>query len=336
MIVSPHRNVRGLDNGEVMSQSAKVRDLIRADINGDRQWVLVRGENEQNPLILFLHGGPGFAQMSFAPSIHKPLEKRFLVCNWDQRASGKSISKHLDHSTLTFESYIEDTIQTSKWLLNRYGKQKLYLVGHSWGCTLGLFAVQKCPDLYEAFIGTGFGVDFQAGEQISMRYLRERAEAAKDARDIQAMDTIHFPIVAEDFENYIELKSKMMNKYGGYFYTSPLQLLFNALPRIVFSRTYRPTDYFKMIQGMKYGKELAKQVLPTLNLFRQIPELATPIYFFIGRHDYHTPFELALKYYDTVSAPTKEWVWFNNSAHSPLFEESKAFCIKLIEIADLK
>ena len=310
------------------------KDLTSVNINGDLQWIFVRGNNTQHSVILFLHGGPGFSQMSFASYFYEELAEHFLVVDWNQRGSGKSYKQTNSEHNITFNDYIDDTITLSKWLLKEYQKEKIYLVGHSWGCTLGLYVIKKCPELFSGFIGTGFGVDYQEGEKLSVQYLLDMAKKSKDLKAIKALGSIKFPITDDTFDSYIRLKSKYMNTYGGYFKKKVSFLLRKVIKPMVLRPIYRVSDYFAMMKGIKAGREVGKKVLLNINIMKDLPILDVPLYFFIGRYDYHTPYEMTKVYYDKVSAPYKEWVWFENSAHSPIFEESEKFSKEIIRIVE--
>lgn len=267
-----------------------INDLTTVNVNGDLQWIFTRGNNNQNSIILFLHGGPGFSQMSFASYFYRELAKHFLVIDWDQRGSGKSYKKENSESCITFKAYIDDTITLSKWLLKEYKKEKIYLVGHSWGCTLGLYVIKKCPELFSGFVGTGFGVDYQEGERLSVQYLVNMAKRNKDIKAIKTLESIEFPITDDTFNSYIQLKSKYMNKYGGYFQTKASSLFLKVIGPMVLHPVYKVKDYFAMIKGIKAGKEVGKKVLLNINIIKDLLTIDVPLYFFIGRYDYHTPY----------------------------------------------
>jgi pimeloyl-ACP methyl ester carboxylesterase len=306
--------------------------LEKLPVNDDAQWVHVQGSNAGKPLILFLHGGPGFSQMAFAPILHEELAKYFIVVNWDQRASGKSFSRKKDYSRLTLNTYVQDTVSLVKTLLRKHEQKKLYLVGHSWGTLLGMHVIKNEPDLFYAFIGTGFGVDFHDGETQSIEYLLQEARAKKDKKAISQLIDVVFPITENTFDEYVKMKSKYMSKYGGYFYTKPMKLLRKIFIRLFFTGIYSIKDYIKMMDGLRIGREVGKRVLLSTNLTKQIPKVDVPVHFFIGRHDQHTSCRKAQEYFEKLQAPQKTWKWFEASAHSPLFEECGVFSEQLIKL----
>jgi predicted alpha/beta-fold hydrolase len=117
-----------------------VSEKVWIEINGIKQGMFIRGENPQNPVILYLHGGPGTPLLQFIEYLEKSerLEKYFTVCYWDQRGAGMTYSKSTDISTMTAEQMVEDTREVTKYLKSRFGQDKIYLFGHSWDHTLAL------------------------------------------------------------------------------------------------------------------------------------------------------------------------------------------------------
>lgn len=309
-----------------------VSRLLAVNVNGAEQWVLIRGSSPHNPVLLFLHGGPGFAQISFAPAFQRELEEHFLVVNWDQRGAGKSYTAHAVSEDTSLESYIADTAELVRWLLANTGQTKAFLVGHSWGSTLGIHAVRRHPELFNAFVGTGFGVQFQEGERLSLQYLLAEAERRGDEKALRRLQSIQFPITEDTFDSYIKEKAKWMGRFGGYFHAKTGPLFLRALTSMAVSRRYSVRDYVRFVQGMRLGRKVARRIILEVDLFRQVPEVDVPVVLCIGGHDLHTPFELARRYFETLRAPAKHWVWFDHSAHSPPFEEPQRFAEVLADL----
>ena len=308
------------------SRKTRYGELIPVQVNGDDQWIHVQGAATGKPIILFLHGGPGFSQMPFSPILHARLSRDFTVVNWDQRASGKSYSSRQDYTALKLETYVEDATAVTERILEDGRQDRLCLIGHSWGCILGMNVLRKSPELYCAFAGTGFGVDFNEGERESVEYLLGKAREDENERAIEELGKIRFPIQEADFDEYIKLKSHYMNKYGGYFYRNPREIIRENLRAFLFSGIYSPKDYVKLLRGSRVGREVGKRLLLSANLIEQVPESSVPVHFLVGRHDHHTSHIKAREYFEKLVAPRKTWTWFEESAHSPLFEENEKFC----------
>ncbi|MGG0719229.1 alpha/beta hydrolase [Robertmurraya massiliosenegalensis] len=145
-------------------------------IGGIEQWVLIRGESINNPIVLFLHGGPGNAQIGWAPKFQSNLERNFIVVNWDQRGSGLSYFEGIPEESMNINQFIQDAYELTIYLLNKFKKNKIFIVGHSWGTIIGMPLIQKHPHLFHAYIGVGQSVDLQRGELLSYEYTLEYAK----------------------------------------------------------------------------------------------------------------------------------------------------------------
>ena len=132
-----------------------VSELTALEIGGLEQWILVRGEDQSNPVLLWLHGGPGSAQMPVHRAFNRELEKEYVVVHWDQRGAGKSNHSGFREETMTLDRFIEDAHELTKYLKDRFDQEKIYLLGHSWGTQMGILTVQRYPDNYHAFISVG-------------------------------------------------------------------------------------------------------------------------------------------------------------------------------------
>jgi Predicted hydrolases or acyltransferases (alpha/beta hydrolase superfamily) len=127
------------------------------EIGGIRQGFFIRSENPENPVLLFLHGGPGSPELPYSVAYESPerLEKYFTVCYWEQRGAGMSFSESVEQGTMTVAQMVEDARQMTNYLQNRFKQEKIYLMGHSWGSYLGIKIIEKYPENYLAFVGIG-------------------------------------------------------------------------------------------------------------------------------------------------------------------------------------
>ena len=132
-----------------------ISEKIFIRINGTKQGMFLQSENTQNPVLLFVHGGPGSPEIAFTAKYPTGLEKLFTVCWWEQRGSGISYSRKLTPQEMTMQQMISDTIAVTQYLCERFGKEKIYIMGHSWGTLLSVLTVQQQPELFYAYIGIG-------------------------------------------------------------------------------------------------------------------------------------------------------------------------------------
>jgi len=168
-----------------------VQDSFEAVLGGARQAVNVRGADRDNPILLFVHGGPGSVEMPMAWSFQRPWEDYFTVVQWDQRGAGKSFPLNDPEAlapTMTLERYRDDAIELIELLSRRYGKRKVVLMGHSWGSAVGLAVAAKRPDLLHAYVGIGQAIDFCENERVGMAWTIARAKREGNAQAVREVE----------------------------------------------------------------------------------------------------------------------------------------------------
>lgn len=194
---------------------AGIDSLERVSLGGVDQWILARGRNKSNPVLLFLHGGPGFPDMPFAHRFDTLLEKDFVVVHWDQRGAGKSYDPNIDPSSMTVGQFISDTRELTEKLKRRFNVSKIYLAGHSWGSIVGVLTVRRYPGLYEAYIGIGQEVNITEADKISYRFVLERAVSTGNKKALRELEEIGPPPYTA---GKVYIQRKWLNEFGGVFY----------------------------------------------------------------------------------------------------------------------
>lgn len=283
-------------------------------LGGIQQAILIRTDDKNQPIILFLHGGPGTAQIGFARRFQRQLEKEFIVVNWDQRGSVISES-----GEFTLKTYLNDAKELIRYLLKRFGKEKLYLVGHSWGSILGSILAQEYHDNLYAYIGVGQIVCIAEGERISFEFVKDQAVKKKDKKALKLLNNLAF---APDSLDYLFSQRKLLDKYKGSLYSmTGTQLFFGEFWN---NTEYLLSDWVRFIKRNKTSlKNMWNEVARTD--FRNVIDFSIPVYFCAGRFDFNTPSQLVEEYFHCIQAPLKELVWFENSGHCPPFEEHEKF-----------
>jgi pimeloyl-ACP methyl ester carboxylesterase len=290
-------------------------------IGGITQWISLRSENIKNPIILFLHGGPGTAQISFSRKAQKKLENSFLVVNWDQRGSGRSYSRLLRKEDMTIDRFVADAEELIELLLKRFGQKRIFLVGHSWGTIIGVYLAAKRPDLIRMYLGIGQIVDMERGETISYQFTLDEARRLNNKKAIQQLQKIGSPPYKKLSSSGIQ--RKWLSKFHGATYKGTL---FGVILKNISLKDIRPFDIIRFIAGAMFSLSCLEEQQMKVNILRDIPELIVPVYFCTGRRDYNVPFELVIEYAEKLQAPQKRIVWFDHSAHLPNFEEPELFC----------
>ena len=311
---APGRAIVG-DIGRITAPNG-VQDSFAAELGGTKQWVTVRGSDRDNPLLLYIHGGPAAPETPVAWAFQRPWEDFFTVVQWDQRAAGKSYRLNSPAKvapTLSVDRYVDDAIELILLLRKKYEKQKIILVGHSWGTIIGLSVAMKRPHLLHAYVGVGSVINFRENERAGFEWTL--AQAIEDGNEVavKELEAIEPYPGSGDFDpEKTGVERKWSIHYGALSaYRDNAEYYFHA-PRL--SPEYTPRD----IEAWGAGSALTiKTLFPKLATvsFDDVHRLETPIFLFVGRHDYTTPSSLAVEWLAQLRAPKKGVVWFENSAH---------------------
>jgi pimeloyl-ACP methyl ester carboxylesterase len=302
--------------------------LEKVNLNGSEQWVSIRGKDMNKPVLLFLSGGPGGSQLVTERRALGGLEDHFVVVNWEQPGAGKSFDA-VNRSTLSPERYVADGIELVQYLRKRFDEEKVYVLGESWGSVLGIWMVQRSPELFHAFIGTGQMVSFLETDtmcyEFALRVIENRGDDKKTERlknqgpppyygDGVAMKEAAF--LMETF-NYMNADSNIADDG------------FNTFQDLAGSE-YGLYDKVNWFRG---ALETMNRVYPQLwgvDLREQANQIEVPVYFLIGRHDVNAPPVITEAYYELLTAPHKELIWFEHSGHNPWVTESARFVDVLV------
>ncbi len=306
--------------GEVIPGS--IATLEKVKLGDSEQWVSIRGRDANNPVLLFLAGGPGGSQLTTARHALSELEDHFVVVNWEQPGAGKSFDA-VDRSTLTPERYISDGHELVLHLRERFGKERIYVLGESWGSALGLMLAQRHPDLFHAFIGAAQMVDFLETDLIcydfALNWAQERGNTEKVAAlQAQGPPPYYGDGVAWKQVTYLKDTYAYMNQ------NPEINTNFNT-PRDLASPEYGLLDKVNWARGPLDTLGVVYPQLWDIDFRDQAPRLDVPVYFLTGRHDVNAPPALIEEYYALLNAPHKELIWFERSGHSPWVSESDKF-----------
>lgn len=312
-----------------------ISEKIWVEINGIKQGMFIRGENPKNPVILFLHGGPGTPLLQFISYLEKSerLEKYFTVCYWDQRGSGMTYSKSTESSTMTIEQMVADTHEVTQYLKSRFKQDKIYLLGQSWGTYLGVKTIEKYPENYFAYIGIGQVTNQTKSERLAYDYMLTRAKEMNDQEVIDKL--VKYDPYAKDFPqlNYlVKVRTKLLNKYGiGHLHQG---LTFqDILKSLVVFKGYTLSEKINWFRGADFSMIYLFPIILNDDLFISSVKFEIPFYIIQGAYDYQVSQVLAEQYLDVLEAPKKEFFIFANSAHAPNMEEPEAFIKILRKIA---
>jgi pimeloyl-ACP methyl ester carboxylesterase len=319
--------------GNVIVNSLAEKHFI--EIGGIQQGFFLRSEKPQNPVILFLHGGPGSPELAllYRYEIPERLEKYFTVCYWDQRGAGMSFSNSIDTATMTLEQLIEDTRQITEYLKQRFNQEKIYLMGHSWGSLLGIKTIEKHPENYFAYIGIGQVSNQLESEKLAYDYMLQHAMEIDDRPAVRNLEK--FNRNASDFPTmeYIStVRSSLMNKYGIGMMRENFSMV-GIVKDLLFFKGYTLPEKINYVQGILFSQTYLWDYVVSDNLFESSISFQAPVYITHGKYDYQVSYTLAREYFEIVEAPGKSFFTFEKSAHSPNGEEPEKFVQIVHDIA---
>jgi len=307
--------------GQAIPNSIAVMEKVK--LGGAEEWVTIRGRDSRNPVLLFLAGGPGGTQLVTARRALTRLEDRFVVVNWDQPGAGKSFDA-IDRSKLTPDRYVTDAHELVLNLRQRFGKEKIYVLGESWGSALGIMVVQRYPELFQAFIGTGQMVAFLENDRICYDFALRLAQERGDTNQVEKLKQQGPPPyygkdVLWKSAAYLSETFDYMNKNPAIANQG-----FNTLQDLAGSE-YGLYDKLNFVRGLLDTFGVVYPQLWDVDFRKQAKRLEVPVYFLIGRHDVNAPPKLTEEYFNLLTAPRKELIWFENSGHNPWMNETEKF-----------
>ena len=300
-----------------------IAEELKITIGGVEQYILLRGRNKSNPILVFLHGGPGATVVnSLFRYYHSKLEDHFLVTYWDQRGAGKSYSKKISQDSMNIDQFVSDLDELIKYLKKRFNKNKVYLIGESWGSLLGILYAKKHPENIEAYIGIGQISNPEKSELLGYEWTLQEAKKRNNKKAIKELESIKNP--PGKFVKDVKKERKWLIKFGGQLYKRSGYLL-HWIPKILTVNEYSWLDLIRLIQGLEFSLNLLWHEIYRTNLFESVRKLDVPVYFFLGKHDHCVSSKLAEEYLEFLQAPSKKLVWFKDSGHNPPFEEPEEF-----------
>jgi pimeloyl-ACP methyl ester carboxylesterase len=296
-------------------ESGSIARLTSIEVNGDRQYLLIRGRDRENPVLLFVHGGPGMPAMFLAHSFQRELERDFVVVHWDQRAAGKSFRTGIDPASISTSQYLDDLFVVVNQLRDEFGQERIYLLGHSHGSYLGSLAVFQKPELFRAYIGVGQVVD----EERAFAY--QKAELAKKGAEIGlGVETVLSRANIEEF----------VFRAGGGLYCcqSFVPLLLTGL----MAPEYSLMEAYNVKRGSSFSsRHMRFDVIPGA-VDEAIKELRVPVYMISGKYDLTTPTAMSREFLEELVAPRKGFYEIEEASHFPFYEQPGRFAAVMVRI----
>jgi len=296
-------------------------------IGGIDQWIGIRGEDRQNPVLLILHGGPGCSYSIFTPHL-RAWERHFTVVQWDQRGSARTFARTRkpQGEALSFDQLTSDAAEVAEHVRMGLDKERVFLLASSLGSTFGLRLAQRRPDLFYAYIGTD--------QNVGMR--REREEKHRDLLD--RLRTLGFPKGANAIERIgpnpelwsvddFETVTRWTMRSDTRGFRRTMKLLKNA---VWYAPHWTLKDIRTFVAGMRYSLQ---QLLPEIvryDAWEEGLDFEIPFFIFQGETDVLTPARPAKTYFDVVTAPVKRFALIEDAGHFAAFLQPEQFLRQLL------
>lgn len=300
-------------------------EKIFVPIGGINQGMIIRSKNQQNPVMLYLHGGPSFPNYFLVEKFQPRLEDYFTVCYWEQRGGGLSYQPDIPVESMNFEQLTSDAIELTNYLRKRFGKEKIYLMAHSGGTVIGIQAVAQAPQLFHAYIAMAQITRQAQSERIAYQYMLEEFRQRADQKMLRQLTEFRVTDNDSCLKRFFRsgLRDNAMHKLG----IGTMHMMHSVITGVFipswFCKAYTLREKlntwkakFSFLPKAKFVDEMLAMDIP-----EQFPSLLVPTYFLNGLFDFTVNTSLARDYYENLQAPLKGFYTFEQSAHSPLFEE---------------
>ncbi len=309
--------------------AGSIAEIVDVPIGGHDQAIMLRGVSTEAPVLLFLEGGPGGTGIGRIRNSGENLEQDFVVAVWDQRGSGKSYDALEPASTLTLDQMVNDTIEVTRYLLDRFGEDKLYLVGSSWGTIIGTLAVQRAPELFNAWIGTGQMVD--PFETDKLMYAESIADAEARGEDAAAAtlremgpppyeNTLDYPVAIASNPKWMQFEHGVDHQDSSEY------------PASLFVGEYALVEQLRGMAAIAETYDVLYPQLGDTDFRIDVPRLEVPVYLVEGRYEAAGRLKLAPEWFNMLEAPSKEYIVFDKSGHTPPYDEPGRFADLMAEI----
>ena len=296
-------------------------EKIHVNINGVEQGMFIRSRDPANPVLLFVHGGPGVPEYWLTAKYPSRLEDYFTVCWWEQRGAGLSYDPDIPPETMTYEQFISDTVEVTNYLRGRFGKEKIYLMAHSGGSLFAIQVAARRPDLYYAYIGMGQMVYGLKSEQLAQEYMLAKLRENGNTKAVRLLEANPVTLTDPLPPAYDAARDGLMHGLGIGTTRDMRSVETGVFLASWLSRDYTLGEKMNYWRGKFWSKSLMWKANMMTGLRQQITELKLPAYFVHGAYDYTVAYPLTREFAAQLKAPVKGFYTFEQSAHTPLFEE---------------
>lgn len=316
--------------GETRITSANgVDEASYVDIRGAQEWITIRGQDQDNPVILFLHGGPAEANSPFV-TLYRPFEKDFVFVQWDQPGAGKTyIRAGVHQPALSLDSIADQGVAVAEYLRNRLHKQKIVLIGQDWGALVGLRMIKLRPDLFQAFVGTDLAVSWLGEQDGQYAFTQRQAAAANDQKTLDGLKQIGPPpyrslAAYRGFGDYFEPYKPAEDRAA----EQTLRAWLFLSPSLSFP------ELADWVKALRAGEETLTPELMKVDLRQTDASFSVPVFLIEGADNVITPPSLDAEYLAKVQAPAKRLDLVPGASYMVIWQHPAAF-LRLLK-ADLR
>lgn len=326
---------------EIIRTSHKIKApgidrMEMVEVGGIQQALYIRGQNADNPVILWVHGGPGNSMMPLFHMFQYEWENDFTVVHWDQRNVGKTYLANDPEAvlqTMSAERVLDDVHEVTAYVKQRLNKEKIILMGHSWGTVLGTMAVQTFPEDYSAYIGIAQVVNMADNERAGYDNTLELVKAAGNQKDIKVLEAIAPYPPAEYSSDYSELRTlrTLQSKYGlsvNMNFGNIISLL--ASPYYSFKELIN-SAYFNQSKVVNAQGDVVRFLMEEADIRNYGTDFQVPVYYIMGENDYISPYLPTKEFFEEIVAPDKKIFFIQDADHMPFLSNKAEFDRILLE-----
>ncbi len=308
--------------------AGSIAELTTVDVNGQDLRLMIRGHSIDNPVLLFLAGGPGGSEYGAMRNHLPELEEHFTVATWDQRGAGTSYPELDPTNTMTLDGQIDDTVAVTNYLRDRFGQDRIYVLGQSWGTTLGVLAIQNHPEFYEAFIGTGQMVSQRETDII---FYTDTLAWANDTGNNALVDELE-AIGPPPYDRMLDYETALANEHDVYPYDhSQNSEGAGQMSENLFVSEYALIDQIHILGGFMETFAVLYPQLQDIDFRQTATDFDVPMFFVQGANEAGGRAEVFDDWYPMINAPIKDVAVFGTSGHRPLWEQPDEFVDYMVD-----
>lgn len=299
-------------------------------INGVEHYLLHYKTKKEAPVLIFIHGGPGQSEAMIAYIVEEYTSRNYNIVYYDQRGAGKTYLKNKKARPDT-EILKEDLLGIVLYIKKAYQKEKIGLIGHSWGSVLGSMFALEHPEHTLCYIGCGQVIDLMENERVGYNKLKDAIEKSGNKKDRKKLEKIgEYPVATFDAATYRKM-GKIRSLQGKYHLAAKFDK--NMIRMFRKSPIMGMADIFPFIASMVVNMQVMKELM-SFDLKSKGVEYQVPVYYVLGENDQQTPIEISIAYFNEIEAPDKKLYLIKNAGHAAMIDNLNDYRAAICEIVD--